>query len=159
MKMNIEEVKEFIQGTSKDTIVYIGCDSERLRRKRKGKRVVRYTSVVICHIDGKHGARVFGDITYEYVEDANQAKPFNRLWKEAEKVVQLYEQFIDVLEDRYAELHIDINPSEDTGSNIVHNAAVGYIKGMTGITPKVKPMAFAASKGADMYHGKVAVNL
>jgi predicted RNase H-related nuclease YkuK (DUF458 family) len=154
MKMNIEEVKEFIRSTSKDTVIYIGTDSERLRRKKKGKRVVRYTSVVICHIDGKHGARVFGDITYEYVEDANQAKPFNRLWKEAEKVVQLHEEFLDVLDDRTYELHIDVSANEDHGSNIVHNAAVGYIKAMTGITPKVKPMAFAASKGADKLYSK-----
>ena len=109
---------------------------------------------MIVHKDGKHGARVFGDIVYEQVEDAVKSKPFNRLWKEAEKVVELYEQFFDVLEDRKFELHIDINPEENTGSNVVHNAAVGYIQGMTGITPKVKPDAWAASKGADKLHAK-----
>jgi predicted RNase H-related nuclease YkuK (DUF458 family) len=37
------------------------------------------------------------------------------------------------------------------GSNIVHNAAVGYVQGMTGILPKVKPEAWAASCVSDHF--------
>lgn len=156
MKLDIEEVKDFITKSSLESVIYIGCDSERLRRRKNGKKMVRYTVAVVIHLDGKHGARVFGGLDYEEVQDANQAKPFNRLWKEAERVVALYEELFEVLDGREYQLHIDINPLEGAGSNVVHNAAVGYIKAMTGIDPVVKPYAFAASKAADGYFAKIA---
>ena len=65
--------------------------------------------------------------------------------------VETYEELYDVLQDKDVELHIDVSPNKENGSNIVHNAAVGYIKGMTGIDCKVKPEAFAASCVADHF--------
>lgn len=155
MELDIEAVKSFIRESSKETIIYIGCDSERMRKRRKGTKMVRFTVAVVLHMDGKHGARVFGGIDYEEVIDSVKNKPFNRLWKEAERVVSLYEELKDVLDGREFELHIDINPIKGTGSNVAHDAAVGYILGVTGIKPKVKPEAFAASKAADGFFAKV----
>jgi hypothetical protein len=49
------------------------------------------------------------------------------------------------------EVHLDINPNELHNSSIVVNEAMGYIKGMCGVIPLVKPRAFAASYAADRF--------
>jgi predicted RNase H-related nuclease YkuK (DUF458 family) len=62
-----------------------------------------------------------------------------------------------VLIDRDVEVHLDINPDEEHGSNCVINQAIGYIKGTCNVVPLVKPQAFAASYAADRFKGlKVA---
>jgi len=149
--LNYNEIREYIEGTSESTKIYVGCDSQRIRKRRKGKKIARYVTTVVCHIDGSKGARVFGGVSYHEIKDGDLSKPFTRLFKEAEKVVKVYEDLYDVLMDKEVELHIDINPEKGTGSNIVHGAAVGYILGLTGIEPKVKPEAFAASCCADHF--------
>jgi predicted RNase H-related nuclease YkuK (DUF458 family) len=53
------------------------------------------------------------------------------------------------LEDRYVEVHLDINPDEKYGSSCVVQQAIGYIKGTCNVVPMVKPRAFAASYAAD----------
>jgi len=68
---------------------------------------------------------------------------------EVYKVAELYLQLAEVLEDRYVEVHLDINPDEMHGSSCVLNEAIGYIRGMCNVTPMVKPNAFAASIAAD----------
>lgn len=156
MELNIEEIKDFIRNSSKETIIYLGCDSERIKKRHKKTNLVRYTVAVVLHIDGKHGARVFGGVDYEKVTDAVKHKPFNRLWKEAERVVTIYEELKDVLEDRKFELHVDISASKDEGSNVAFEAAKGYILSTTGVMPKFKPDAFAASKAADGFFSKVS---
>jgi predicted RNase H-related nuclease YkuK (DUF458 family) len=61
----------------------------------------------------------------------------------------LFHELQDVLEDRYVEVHLDINPNEIYGSSCVVQQAIGYIKGTCNVTPMVKPKAFAASYAAD----------
>ena len=151
IKLNYDEIREYIENTSDETKIYIGCDSQRIRKRRKGKKIARYVTTVVCHIDGKRGARVFGGVSYHEIKDGDLSKPFTRLFKEAEMVVEVYEDLYDVLMDREVELHIDVNPDKMHGSNIVHGAAVGYILSITGIEPKVKPEAFAASCCADHF--------
>lgn len=68
---------------------------------------------------------------------------------EVYKVSELFQSLIDVLEDRYVEVHLDINPDERYGSSCVVQQAIGYIKGTCNIVPMVKPNAFAASYAAD----------
>jgi len=151
MELDFEEIKDFIENCSEKTKFYIGCDSQRVRKKKKGQKVARYMISVIAHYDGKHGGRVFGGVSYHPIIDSNLGKPFNRLFKEAEMVVSTYEELYDVLHDKEVELHIDVNPEKGTGSNCVYGAATGYIKGMTGIDPIVKPEAWAASCVADHF--------
>jgi predicted RNase H-related nuclease YkuK (DUF458 family) len=151
MEFNYEEIEEFIKNSSEKTKFYIGADSQRVRKKKNKAKIARYVISIVAHIDGKHGARVFGSVEYHPIVDANLGKPFNRLFKEAELVVSTYERFYELLMDKNVELHIDVSSSELEGSYIAHNAAVGYIKGLTGITPKVKPDAFAASSCADHF--------
>jgi predicted RNase H-related nuclease YkuK (DUF458 family) len=151
MELNFDEIREYIKNCSESTKFYIGVDSQRVRKKKKGQKVARYMISVIAHIDGKHGGRVFGGVSYHPIVDSNLGRPFNRLFKEAEMVVSTYEELFDVLHDKKVELHIDVSPNKEAGSNIVHNAAKGFIIGMTGIEPKVKPEAWAASCVADHF--------
>jgi hypothetical protein len=74
-----------------------------------------------------------------------------RLMNEVMKAAQLYLDLADVIGDRQCEVHIDINPNHKHGSSCVISEAVGYIRGMTGVTPRVKPEAWAASIAADKF--------
>ena len=142
---DIEYIKTFI-AEHEDAKVYLGVDSQRLRKKR-----VKFATVVIIHYNGCNGASVFHDITYEKVMDAKLSRPFNRMMREVQLVTELYTKLEDVLIERDFEIHLDVNPKEGTGSNIAYSAAKGMIWGVVGIEPICKPNAFAASCCADKF--------
>lgn len=146
-KMDLNKVKEFIKAQSPSTKVYIGADSERF--KVGGKWYADYTVAVVVHIDGCHGCKIFGEVTRDLDFDQKKNKPSMRLMNEVYKVSDLFQSLADVLEDRYVEVHLDINPNEMYGSSCVVQQAIGYIKGTCNVVPMVKPKAFAASYAAD----------
>jgi predicted RNase H-related nuclease YkuK (DUF458 family) len=146
-KMDLNKVKEFIKAQSPSTKVYIGADSERF--KMAGKWYADYTVAVVVHIDGCHGCKIFGEVTRDLDFDQKKNKPSMRLMNEVYKVSDLFQSLADVLEDRYVEVHLDINPNEMYGSSCVVQQAIGYIKGTCNVVPMVKPKAFAASYAAD----------
>jgi predicted RNase H-related nuclease YkuK (DUF458 family) len=147
MKLNIPEVIEFIRAQSPDTRIYLGCDSERYRVDNVW--YADYILAVVVHIDGKHGCRLFGEVTTERDFDQRRDRPATRLMTEVYKVSDLYLQLAEVLEGRHVEVHLDINPDEQYGSSCVIQQAVGYIRGVCNVIPMVKPDAFAASYAAD----------
>lgn len=151
MKINIEEIKKFISEQSQETKIYLGCDSERF--KIEDVWHADFMLVVVCHINGKNGCKIFGGVERERDYDNKANKPSLRLMSEIYKVAALYEQLIEVIGDRHVEIHIDINPDEQFGSNCVYSQAVGYIRGVCGLDPKVKPNALAASFAADRFKG------
>jgi predicted RNase H-related nuclease YkuK (DUF458 family) len=146
MKFNIPLIKEFIDKQGPDTKIYIGVDSERVKRGRDW--YADYTAAIVVHIDGKHGCKLFGEVTRE--RDYDKAdKPNTRLMMEVFKVSELYLKLSEVLENRSVEVHLDINPDEShTSSNVVAQA-IGYIRGTCNVEPLVKPKAFAATYAAD----------
>lgn len=146
-KINIEEVKEFIEAQGRNTKIYIGGDSERFNIK--GEWFADYTLAVVVHINGNNGCKIFGEVHRERVYDQKRNRPRMRLMTEVYKIAELYLKLHEVLEDREVEVHLDINPNEMHGSNCVINEAVGYIRGMCNVVPMVKPKAFAASYAAD----------
>ena len=146
-KLNLAEVKEFIDAQSPSTKIYIGADSERF--KIDGKWYADYTLAVVVHIDGCHGCKIFGEVHRELDYDQKKSKPALRLMNEVYKVSDLFQSLADVLEDRYVEVHLDINPDQMFGSSCVVQQAIGYIKGTCNVVPMVKPKAFAASYAAD----------
>ena len=146
-RLDLEEVKAFIEQTSENTKIYIGADSE--RHRRGGVWFSDTAVVIVVHYEGKHGAKVFGEITTERDWDQNKSRPRMRLMQEVYKAAELYLELAESIGERHCEVHIDINPNEKHGSSCVIQEAVGYIRGMTGVTPKVKPEAFAASYAAD----------
>lgn len=153
-KINIEAVKAFIQNTSEDTKIYIGCDSE--KRKIRGDWYAEYVAVVIVHYDGCKGAKIFYDTTLERDYDQKKDRPALRLMNEVQKAASLYIDLFESFDDREVQIHLDINPEKKHGSSCVVDQAIGYIKGMCNITPLVKPDAFASSHCADhLVRGKL----
>lgn len=148
VKFDIEEVKEFIQNTSESTCVYIGADSERYRGKGDAW-FADYTVAIVIHIDGSRGCKVFGKVDTERDYDKRHDRPSVRLMNEVYRAAQMYLDLIDVIGERHCEVHLDINPDEMHGSSCVIQQATGYIRGMCGFAPKVKPEAFSASYAAD----------
>jgi predicted RNase H-related nuclease YkuK (DUF458 family) len=145
--INIDEVKAFIDAQSPETKIYIGADSERI--KRNDKWVADYTLAIVVHIDGRHGCKIFGEVQTEIDYDAKASRPATRLMNEVYKVAELYQKLVDVIGDREVQIHLDINPDEHYNSSIVIQQAVGYIRGVCNVVPMVKPKAFAASYAAD----------
>lgn len=146
-RINIQEVKNFIESQSPETKIYIGADSERFLIGTDW--YADYTLAIVVHIDGKHGCKIFGEVQRERDWDQKRDKPRMRLMNEVYKIADLYLSLQEVLEDRQVEVHLDINPNEIHGSSCVINEAVGYIRGMCNVIPLVKPNAFAASYCAD----------
>jgi predicted RNase H-related nuclease YkuK (DUF458 family) len=146
-KLNLTEVKEYILAQSPETKIYLGADSERFNMN--GVWYADYTTAIVVHIDGRHGCKIFGEVTRERDYDQRKDRPSMRLMNEVYKVSELFQNLADVLEDRYVEVHLDINPNEMHGSHCVIQQAVGYIRGTCNVIPMVKPKAFAASYAAD----------
>ena len=146
-KINIDEVKQFIEAQGPKTKIYIGADSERFTIGRDW--YADYTLAVVVHLEGKHGCKIFGEVQRERDWDSKKDKPRMRLMTEVYKLAELYLKLAEVLEDRDVEVHLDINPNEMHGSSCVINEAIGYIRGMCNVVPMVKPKAFAASYCAD----------
>ena len=154
-KLDINEVKNFIEAQGPSTKIYIGADSTRFRHDSKW--YADYTLAVVVHIDGCHGCKIFGETQTELDYDQKKSKPSMRLMNEVYKVSELFQQLREVLEDREVEVHLDINPNEMYGSSCVVQQAIGYIKGTCNVVPMVKPNAFAASYAADRLKHVMAV--
>jgi predicted RNase H-related nuclease YkuK (DUF458 family) len=146
--MNINEVRRFIENTSESTQIYIGADSERYCGK-DNLWYANYTLAVVIHYDGSRGCKVFGCAETERDYDQRKDRPAYRLMNEVYKAAQLYMDLAEAIGDRHAEVHLDINPSIIHGSSCVVQQAIGYVRGVCNITPRVKPDAFAASYAAD----------
>ena len=147
MDFNIEEIKQFIRNTSPSTEIFIGTDSERY--KRKDNWYADYTTAIVIHYDGCRGCKVFGKIETEKDFDQRRDKPVYRLMNEVMKTTQMYLELAECIEDRHFEIHLDINPDVIYGSSCVVQQAIGYVRGMCGIEPMIKPNAPAASYCAD----------
>lgn len=148
-RINLNEVKQFIDAQSSETKIYIGCDSERV--KQNGVWYADYIVAIVVHIDGKHGCKVFGEVVRERDYDQKKNRPRMRLMTEVYKVSELFLRLAPIIEDREIEVHLDINPNEQHGSSCVINEAIGYIKGTCNVVPLVKPQAWCASYVADRF--------
>lgn len=149
----IEEIVNLLLTLSPDTKVYLGCDS--VRFNRNGRWYARYATVAIVHMNGKNGCRIFNNISIEPDYDVRKNRPKVRMMNEVAKVCQLYIQLAPFIDEFDIEIHLDINTDPKHGSNCAANEAAGYVLGMTGIEPKLKPESWAASFGADaVVHGR-----
>lgn len=152
--MDIKAISDFILSQPEGTKVYIGCDSERV--KRKGIWYADFISVVVVHIAGKHGCKVFGSVDRQRDYDKKLSKPRMRLMTEVYKASELYLQLAPELDGIDIEVHLDINPDTVYGSSCVINEAVGYIRGTCNVVPLIKPEAWAASTCADRFKEYIA---
>tara|TARA_Y100001960_G_C14205104_1_gene601555 strand:+ start:161 stop:613 length:453 start_codon:yes stop_codon:yes gene_type:complete len=140
----INEAIEEVTASSKDSTIYVGCDSNRFRKK--GNWFASYATVVIVHKGSKHGCKVVGDVIV--LPDYGNLR--QRLFQEVMFATDCAMQINDAVGDRNLEVHLDINTEEQHKSSIAVKEAIGYVLGM-GFKPKVKPEAFAASSCADHY--------
>jgi predicted RNase H-related nuclease YkuK (DUF458 family) len=145
--IDFNEVREYIETQGPDTKIYIGADSERV--KKDGVWYADYTLAIVVHVNGRHGCKIFGEVQTEIDYDYKASRPSMRLMNEVYKVAELYHNIADIIGEREVQIHLDINPSEMHNSSIVIQQAVGYIRGVCNVEPKVKPQAFAASYAAD----------
>ncbi len=152
MIIDPDVVRDYLLTCGPNTKVYIGADSKRFRLK--GVWYADYMLVVVVHINGRNGCKIFGEVQRERDFDVKLGKPRTRLMNEVYKVAELYARLEDTFIESDigdVEIHLDLNPNEMHGSNVVINEAIGYIKGMCNVTPMVKPEAFAASYAADRF--------
>ena len=150
-KIDVDQVEKFIAAQGPGTKIYLGADSERFRESRVWW--AEYTTVVVVHINGKHGCRIFGEVDRERDYDPRGDRPSMRLMNEVYRVSELFQRLAPVLADRTVEVHLDINPNEMHASSCVVQQAIGYIRGTCNVIPMVKPQAFAASYAADRLRG------
>jgi predicted RNase H-related nuclease YkuK (DUF458 family) len=150
-KIDVDQVEKFIVAQGPGTKIYLGADSERFRESRVWW--AEYTTVVVVHINGKHGCKIFGEVDRERDYDQRSDRPSMRLMNEVYRVSELFQRLASVLADRPVEVHLDINPNEMHASSCVVQQAIGYIRGTCNVIPMVKPQAFAASYAADRLRG------
>lgn len=154
--VNLSEIESFLKTCGPNTKLYLGADSERFRID--GKWHADYALVLVCHIDGCRGCRIFGEVQRELDYDAKASKPSMRLMNEVYKIAEFYERLSPIITESGfdVQIHLDLNPDEKHASSIVIQQAIGYIKGTCNIVPLQKPEAFAASYCADRFKDIVA---
>jgi predicted RNase H-related nuclease YkuK (DUF458 family) len=145
----IEDLVDLLYTLDKDTRVYIGTDS--VRFKKDGRWFAKYASVCVVHVNGKNGCRVFKHRSVEPDYDLKKNRPSMRLMNEVMKSCELYNQLAPFIDEFECSIHLDINTDPKHGSNCVAQQAAGYVLGVTGIEPVLKPNAFAASFCGDHY--------
>ena len=168
----ITEIVDLLATLDTSTKIYFGCDS--VRSRKDGRWYANYASVVIIHINGKNGCRLFSTLSREPDYDVKINRPRMRMMNEVGKVCEVYnqliphiEQFAEIVEDEKGEIvlkefaievHLDINTDPMHGSSCAAKEAAGYVLAMTGLDEdqvKLKPDSFAASFGADAAaHGR-----
>ena len=121
-KLDLEKVVEFINECSDDTKVYIGCDS--YRKNRKGTWVAIYTTVVVVHIDGSRGCKIFYEKSEERDYDTKKHRPVTRMMNEVYKSSEMFLTLNPFIE-KDIEVHVDIwelffesSPSSCYGTSI-----------------------------------------
>jgi hypothetical protein len=137
-KFNFDEIKKFISRTSKETSIYVGCDS-----KQNGDLTV-FVSVIVIHIDSNKGGKIF----YEVNKIKRIKSLRERLLKEVDFAIMTALNIIDVVGERPLEIHLDINPDKRYKSSIIVKEAISYVLAQ-GLQPKLKPESFAAYCVAD----------
>lgn len=142
-KIDFEDLKKQISETSMATSIYVGCDSQ-IIKQTKTKGFTRFITCVVIHYDTKHGGKAFFQDIREY-----RVIPLKeRLLKEVYSAVGVALEIVDAVGDRNFECHIDINPDERWGSNVVHKEATSYVKA-NGLKVISKPYSFCASAICD----------
>lgn len=140
-----DEIRQAIEDSPTDSTVYIGADSQVF--KKKGGSRVTYVTVIILHYGTSKGATIF---------KAHDIQPYYgqlrlRLMGEVQRAIDSAMEVVDSIGERSFEIHLDINRGLEHKSSAILKEATGYVLGMLGIQPKLKPNSFAASSVADRF--------
>lgn len=149
----VEDIVDLLATLDSRTKIYLGCDS--VRYFRENNAFGKFATVCIVHKNGNNGCKIFSNVSYEKDFDVRKDRPKMRMLNEVRKVCELYNQLIPFIDEFDIEIHLDINTDPKHGSNCAASEAAGYVLGVTGIQPKLKPQSWAASFGADgVAHGR-----
>ena len=168
MKMNFQKVngekivnisqyvKDYIEADTmtSEFQIMVGCDS--LPKRFIG---ATYVTVVCIYRVGRGAHLIF---TRESKVKTHSMR--ERLWGEVYRAVEVANGLSDngVMEMKRVtkfEIHLDFNPSERYESNVIHNDALGYIRGL-GFDAFAKPDTPAASFASDrVCRGKEAIGV
>ena len=140
---NFEDAKQAIIDSSTSSSIYVGCDS--LVSTKNGKSLVKYSVVIILHMDSKHGGRIFHKTTTMQ----NYGNLKQRLLMEVQIAIDATLEIIDVIGERKLQVHLDLNRDVKYASNACVKEALGWVRGATGIEAQLKPDAWASSTAAD----------
>lgn len=132
MPGTIEEAKQAIATSSPESRIYLGTDS--LRYSKGGRKFARYTTVIVLHVDGNRGGKLFEHTTT--MEDYGSLK--QRMLNEVMLTVQHGLEIVDYVGDRDFSIHIDINSNARYASHVALKEARGYILGTFGFEPQFK---------------------
>lgn len=138
----IEKAKQAILASSPESSVYIGADSKRY--KKNGNWFAKYSTVIILHVDSKHGCQLFHET--QILPDYGNLR--QRLMNEVSFATNAALEIVDIIGDRHLEIHLDINPDKTYKSSVAVKDALGWCMGL-GFNAKSKPYAWAASHAAD----------
>lgn len=139
----IEQAKAAILESSEQSSIYIGCDSIRFHKNEQW--YAKYSTVVIVHVDSKHGCKLF----HESIDMPDYGNLKQRLLMEVQMAVSVATEIIEIIGNRHMEIHLDINPNPKHKSSIAVKEALGWVKGSLGLDAKIKPSSFAATHAAD----------
>jgi predicted RNase H-related nuclease YkuK (DUF458 family) len=143
----VEDIVDLLSTLDTTSKIYLGCDSVVV--KRNDRFYGKYATVCIIHKNSANGCKIFSNMSYEPNYDVKKNRPKMRMMNEVIKVCELYNQLIPFIDEFNVEIHLDISTDPKNGSNCAASEAAGYVLGMTGIEPKLKPDSFASSFGAD----------
>jgi len=149
LDFNLRDVISFLETQSPQSKLYIGCDSSCF--KKNDEWYAEYVSVVVIHKNSKNGCKIFGRREYERDYGKKLNIPRLRLMNEVYKATNLYQELSPYIGTRSCEIHLDINSDPKYNSSIILKEAIGYVKGITGLEPKIKPLSFASTCAADRH--------
>ena len=145
----LENLDEYIKNyylTHPDIKIYIGTDSA-----QHGK-VTKYATT-ICFLNPGKGVHVI----YRKTNIKRERDLFARLWNEVEYSREVADHVHNVLSESYKHpknekiptIHLDFNKSPKYKSNMVHDASIGYLKGL-GYKVESKSDSWASTIMADL---------
>jgi predicted RNase H-related nuclease YkuK (DUF458 family) len=154
----IQEVIAKLKASPPNSRLYLGADSVRFVDSKK-QGWAKITVVAVIHLAGSKGCQVVGHTTKERVYDKNLGKPQHRMMTEAQALVDIYLLLEDAMVEQGLdcpiEVHLDIASDKKYGSHCAAKAAAGYVLGVCGVAPVLKPNAWAASTAADLFPKKL----
>jgi len=140
VKNTIEYIKKYLKDNP-DTKIIVGTDSEQYSN---------YTNyvTVICLVKPTKGAHII----YSENKEKKIYDIFSKLWNEVEFTRNVADEIEKSINNnsnkKMVTVHLDVNKKKNAKSNIVHDSAVGYLKGL-GYSVETKPNSWVATKAAD----------
>lgn len=152
-KTKIPDLKEYIlelyashrgQLAGDKMKISIGTDSK--FHPRKGAWSVFYGTVIAIKF-GESGTHLI--MRKSFLRGEGRLSMFDRLWHEVQITADLALWMREELNIE-PEIHLDVNPSKEHKSNIIHDAAIGYCQSL-GFVVESKPFSCVASCASDHF--------